>query len=176
MIFNSKTLTTPESINQYVASFCRSLSAEDPVYIDVEPELWCKQSNCEMNVDKFIAQHGGEKIIGYKIWYIKRKFIEAERHIVYRKDGKFRDLTFNEDGEDKVLFVHDNKELSYNEKPLKIRIGLTQRARIFVKKKEEQDVYTQQLSQDDSWNIMITYEEWLAGKRKSNKFFVPTDD
>ena len=54
MTLNFEDLTTPESIDQHVASFCRSLSTENAIYIDVKPELWCKQSNCEMNVDKYI--------------------------------------------------------------------------------------------------------------------------
>lgn len=115
MTFNFENLTTPESIDQYVASFCRSLSTENPVFIDVKPELWCKQSNCEMNVDKYIDQNGGGKVIGYKIWYIKREYIEAERHVVYIKDGVYRDLTFNTDGETLILFVPDSKKITYDE-------------------------------------------------------------
>ncbi|MEL4410626.1 hypothetical protein [Shewanella algae] len=173
MILDPGNLTTPEQIDQNVASFCRSLSSGVPIYIDVKPELWCKQSNCEMNVDKFIEQHGGEKVIGYKIWYTKRKYIEAERHVVYRKDGEYIDLTFNTDGENKILFVPDAKELTYDEKPLKVRRGLTQKSRLIAKELDERDTHVQQMSQEDSWNMMPSYEEWLKGKRMPNMFQVP---
>lgn len=168
MTFNFEDLTTPESIDQHVASFCRSLSTEYPVYIDVKPELWCKQSNCEMNVDKYIEQNGGEKVIGYKIWYIKRKYIEAERHVVYRKDGEYRDLTFNTDGETLILFVPDSKKIAYDEKPLKTRMGLTQKTRLLVKQVDFQETGIRQMSQEDSWNTMPSYEDWLKGARMSN--------
>lgn len=173
MIFNAENLTTPENIDQNVASFCRSLSSETPVYIDVEPELWCKQSNCEMNVDKYIEQNGGEKVIGYKIWYIKRKYIEAERHVVYRKDGVYRDLTFNTDGEIKILFVPDNMKITYDEKPLKTRKGLTQKTRLLAKQLDLQEIGILQMSQEESWNKMPSYEEWLKGTRMPNLIPVP---
>ncbi|MFP1916009.1 hypothetical protein ACLEEZ_10710 [Lonsdalea quercina] len=176
MTLDIKQLTTPEEIDQHVASFCRTLSTENPVFIDVKPELWCKQSNCEMNVDKFIELQEGEKVIGYKIWYIKRKYIEAERHVVYRNNGQFRDLTFNRDGETKVLFIPDNGKFTYEDKPLIIRCGLTQGARIFAKECDKQYIHRQQLSPDDSWNRMISYEEWLSGKRMPDSFFMPTDN
>jgi len=173
MTFDFKNLITPESIDQYVASFCRSLSTENPVYIDVKPELWCKQSNCEMNVDKYIEQNGGEKVIGYKIWYIKRKYIEAERHVVYRKDGEYRDLTFNTDGEDLILFVPDSKKIAYDEKPLKTRMGLTQKTRLLAKQFDFKETGIRQMSQDDSWNAMPSYEDWLKGIRMPNLIPVP---
>lgn len=168
MKFDLANLTTPEIIDQHVASFCRALSTETPIYIDVEPELWCKQSNCEMNVDKYIEQNDGEKIIGYKIWYVKRKYIEAERHVVYRKDGVYRDLTFNTDGETKILFVPDNKKIIYDGKPLKIRSGLTQKTRLLAKQLDLQQIGILQMSQEESWNKMPSYEEWLKGIRMPN--------
>ncbi|WP_162286890.1 hypothetical protein [Pantoea stewartii] len=168
MTFNFGNLTTPENIDQYVASFCRSLSTENPVFIDVKPELWCKQSNCEMNVDKYIEQNGGEKVFGYKIWYIERKYIEAERHAVYRKDGVYRDVTFNTDGETIILFVPDSKKITYDEKPLKTRHGLTQKTRLLAKQLDLQETGIQQMSQEDSWNTMPSYEDWLKGTRMPN--------
>ena len=173
MTLNFEDLTTPESIDQHVASFCRSLSTENAIYIDVEPELWCKQSNCEMNVDKYIEQNRGEKVIGHKIWYIKRKYIEAERHVVYRKDVVYKDLTFNTDGETIILFVPDSKKITYDEKPLKTRMGLTQRAKLLAKQHDLQETSFRQMSQEDSWNAMPSYEDWLKGTRMPNLIAVP---
>lgn len=173
MILKPENLTTPEKIDKNVSSFCRTLSTEAPIYIDVRPEPWSKQSNCEMNVDKFIELHGGDKIIGYKIWYTKRKYIEAERHVVYKKESEFIDLTFNTDGERKILFIPDDKKLTYDERPLKLRRGLTQKARILAKKLDERDANILQMTQEDSWNTMPSFEEWLKGKRMPNMIPVP---
>ncbi len=56
-----------------------------------------------MNVDKLIEGLGGEKVLGYKIWYLPKSYIEAERHVVHKLGDVFRDPTFNADGEDRIL-------------------------------------------------------------------------
>ena len=167
-------LTTPEKIDQKVASFCRRLSNESPFYVNVEPELWSRQSTCEMNVQKLIEQIGGSKAIGYKIWYIKNKYIEAERHVIHSQEGVYRDPTFNTDGEMTVLFVPDsNPATLYDARPMKVREGLTQRARQFAALANHQEKFAVQLSNEDSWNRMLTYERWLAGERMANMWVEP---
>ena len=74
MQLDPKSLTTPSKIDQKVSSFCRKLSSSTPVFIEVTPEIWCRQSCCEMNVEKLIEQLGGKKVHGYKIWYVKGKY------------------------------------------------------------------------------------------------------
>jgi hypothetical protein len=63
-----------------------------------------------MNVDKLIEGRGGEKVLGYKIWYLPKSYIEAERHVVHKLGDVFRDPTFNADGEDRILFVADDDQ------------------------------------------------------------------
>lgn len=166
---NLEGLTTPEKMDQKVASFCRRLSARSPTYVKVEPELWCRQSTCEMNVQKLVEQIGGIKITGYKIWYLKNKYIEAERHVVHECDGSLRDPTFNTDGETVILFVPDQDPATlYDDRPMKIREGFTQRARQFVRMKNEEEKFAVRLSNEESWNRMLTYEDWLKGERMAN--------
>ena len=168
MIDTSK-MTTPDSIDQRVQSFCRRLSCKTPIFMDVEPELWCRQSCCEMNVDKVIDEKGGTKVFGYKIWYIKRKYIEAERHAVWLNNGEFSDPTFNVDGESKVLFVEDDSSYkTFDDRPLKIRKGFTQRARQFAHITEQQDEFSSRMSEEESWRTMPSYQDWLNGVRKPN--------
>ena len=53
-----------------------------------------------------IQLHGGKMVLGYKIWYVPRLYIEAERHSVWRNiDGELTDVTFNIGGETKILFL-----------------------------------------------------------------------
>lgn len=167
-------LTTPEKIDQKVASFCRRLSSQASFFVNVEPELWSRQSTCEMNVQKLIEQIGGLQVIGYKIWYVKNKYIEAERHVIHLLNGAYRDPTFNTDGEMTVLFVPDkNPKTPYVARPMKVREGFTQRARQFVVVKDQQDKLAVQLSNEDSWDRMLTYERWLAGERMANMWLEP---
>lgn len=169
MQLDGTSLTTPEAIDQKVASFCRKLSNAAPVFVDVKPENWCRQSCCEMNVEKLIEQSGGKKVIGYKIWYKKNKYIEAERHVIYEYGDALRDLTFNTDGETKILFVPDSHMTKgYEDRPMKIREGYSQRARILARQMDERDKRTVRMSNDESWQTMLTYEDWLAGERMPN--------
>ena len=174
MQLDPKSLTTPSKIDQKVSSFCRKLSSATPVFIEVTPEIWCRQSCCEMNVEKLIEQLGGKKVHGYKIWYVKGKYIEAERHTVYEHEGILRDPTFNVDGEQKILFVRDYKDTKgYDDRPLKIREGFTQKARLLANQLNERDTGVITLSKEESWDVMPSYEDWLAGSRQPNMWAAP---
>lgn len=174
MQLNPETLTTPSKIDRNVSSFCRKLSNATPVFIKVTPETWCRQSSCEMNVEKLIEQLGGKKIHGYKIWYVTGKYIEAERHAVHEYEGALIDPTFNADGEQEILFVRDsNDAMGYDDRPLKIREGFTQKARQLAKQLNERDTGVVTLSKEESWNVMPSYEDWLAGTRQSNMWADP---
>lgn len=164
-------LTTPGQIDAKVRDFCKSISKGAPIFVDVIPELWCRQSCCEMNVDKLIEGRGGEKVLGYKIWYLPKSYIEAERHVVHKLGDVFRDPTFNADGEDRILFVADDDQRGgYMGRPMKIRRGFTNQARRFVEVSiaHESSSRIQQLDNDQSWKRMITYADWLNGKRQAN--------
>lgn len=167
-------LTTPEKIDQKVASFCRRLSDQNPFHVNVEPELWSRQSTCEMNVQKLIEKIGGSQIIGYKIWYLKSKYIEAERHVIHSLNGVYRDPTFNTDGETTVLFVPDkNPTIAYDARPMKVREGFTQRSRLFAAMKDQEETFAVRMTNEESWNRMLTYERWLAGERMANTWLAP---
>jgi hypothetical protein len=167
-------LTTPDKIDQKVSSFCRRLSSRTPFFVNVQPELWCRQSTCEMNVQKLIEQIGGTSVIGYKVWYLKNKYIEAERHVIHEQSGTFRDPTFNSDGETTVLFVSDqNPDTAYDALPIKVREGFTQRARLFTQIKNQEEKFSVHLSNEESWERMLTYERWLAGERMANMWLGP---
>jgi hypothetical protein len=164
-------LTTPEQIDTKVKDFCKSISKVAPTYINVSPELWCRQSCCEMNVEKLIEQIGGEKVFGYKIWYMPKSYIEAERHVIHKLGDVYRDPTFNTDGEEKILFVPDGDQgLGYEGRRMKIRHGFTNQARRFVERVNLGEAIgnLQRLSNEESWQRMISYEDWLAGRRQPN--------
>ncbi|HYX29845.1 MAG TPA: hypothetical protein VE863_14995, partial [Pyrinomonadaceae bacterium] len=106
-LFDPKKLTAPTEINDDIRSFCRSISDLETFFLDVEPEPWSRQSCCNLNVNEYIRSHGGKMICGYKIWYHKPIYIEAERHAVWEKDGTYKDISFNADGENRILFLPD---------------------------------------------------------------------
>lgn len=106
-ILNKENLTTPVIIDKNVKRFCKEISPiEEPIFLIIEPQSWSRLNYCNKNVERMIQLHGGEMVLGYKIWYVPCLYIEAERHAVWRNtDGELVDITFNIDGETKILFL-----------------------------------------------------------------------
>lgn len=167
---NPQKLTTPETIEKSIINFCLKINPRvKPTFLDVKPELWCRQSCCDLNVQNYINENGGEILCGYKIWYNKPTYIEAERHAVWSKEHQLIDLTFNGDGEDKIVFVPDvqSKCMNLEDNLNKIRRGINYNTTIVIKAMEylEKRHEIQQMSDEESWKTMLTYKDWLAGKR-----------
>jgi hypothetical protein len=168
-------LTVPTEINEDIEKFCETISEVEPFFIDIEPEPWCRQSSCNLNVREYIRLHGGTMICGYKIWYHQPQYIEAERHAIWFKDGEYKDISFNADGENTILFLPDVPEkqgaLDLNE--ARFRWGKDARTRqlIEILEQNERSVLRQQMDDHTAWRVMLTYEDWLKGKRMPS--FIP---
>ena len=171
-LFNPLKLTAPTSINHDIKTFCKKISDFQPFFINIEPELWSRQSCCNLNIDEYIKMNGGKIVCGYKIWYNKPKYMEAERHAIWLKNGVYKDISFNADGEDKILFIPDilEKQNTLEENKSKIRWGKDSRTRQLIKAQEtmESIMPIPQMSNEECWNTMLTYEQWNAGERMSN--------
>ena len=166
--------TTPTGIVENVRVFCESLSDQTPYFLDCEPELWCRQSMCTLNVRKYIEVHGGAAQCGFRIWYNGRDYAEAERHVIWVNGDLRRDVSFSVDGEKSVLFLPDRleRQFDFEAMPRVTRRAFTESSRRALKWHEEcwalveQDMV--QFSDEEGWESMPTYEAWLAGKRASN--------
>ena len=171
-LFNPLKLTAPKNINHDIKTFCKTISDFDPFFIKIEPETWSRQSCCDLNIHEYIKIHGGQIICGYKIWYNKPKYIEAERHAIWFKDAIYKDISFNADGEENILFIPDilEKQNTLEENKSKIRWGKDSKTRQLIKAQEnmESNIPIQQMSNKACWNTMLTYEQWKTGERMSN--------
>ncbi|SIO96639.1 hypothetical protein VSP9026_04442 [Vibrio spartinae] len=172
-LFNPNDLTTPTEIDDNITAFCKAISDNAPVLLNVEPENWSRQSCCDLNVKKYIEEHGGKILFGYKVWYNKPNYIEGERHAVWQADdGTLKDVTFNADGEMEVLFIPDRSEMqtSLEANKQKIRWGKTSKVKSLIQLYEQAEsmIPMQHMADDVAWATAITYEQWLAGKRMSN--------
>lgn len=171
-IFDPAKLTTPQTINEDILKFCRKISDTSPTFIEITPELWSRQSCCDLNVHEYIKLNGGSIVCGYKLWYNDPVYIEGERHAVWYGDGEYRDITFNSDGEEKILFIPDIPEkqssLELNER--KIRWCKDEATRALISQHEffERMTPFQNMSDTTAWNTMLTYENWKAGERMSS--------
>ena len=168
-IFDPEKLTTPIELNDDIKKFCSEISNAEPIFIDVTPEPWSRQSCCDMNVKKYIEDHGGQIVCGYKVWYHDPIYIEGERHAVWFKDGEYKDISFNADGEKTVLFLPDvpekQEELEQNRD--KIRWCKTPKVKELIKIQEynESMALTFRHSNEEAWAKMLTYEDWCKGQR-----------
>jgi hypothetical protein len=106
----------PKELFPYVLDFCRSICPEStPLYIVLTAETGDKPVECVWNVRRRIASHGGEGVLGWKIWEWYGVMIEAEFHMLWRMpDGTLRDVTPNAISFDRILFLAD-PTLTYKE-------------------------------------------------------------
>jgi len=171
-LFDPLKLTTPKSINHDIKIFCKTISDFDPFFVHIEPEPWSRQSCCDLNIHEYIKMNDGKIICGYKIWYNKPNYMEAERHAIWFKDGIYKDISFNSNGEENILFIPDilKKQNTLEENKSRIRWGKDTKTKQLIKAQEnmERMMPMQQMSNEESWNTMLTYEQWESGKRMSN--------
>lgn len=163
-------LTTPVSIDANVTEFAKMLSDQEPLALTCEPEPWSKQGCCDMNVEKYIEQHGGKMLSGYRLWYNAPDYIEGERHAVWTDGTVVRDVSFCDSGETSIVFVPD--ERGFEDAPGKVRHTFVKsRQAALAKFHEIEQSMIVQMPAEKAWNTMPSYEQWQAGARSSNSFF-----
>jgi len=179
-LFDPSKLTAPIELNDDIRSFCRSISDFEPFFLGVEPEPWSRQSCCNLNVQEYIKLHGGRMICGYKIWYHKPRYIEAERHAVWEKDGEYRDVSFNADGEHRILFLPDSPEkqgaMELNKHRFRWGKDAVTRQLIAIQEYSEKNTVIQHVSHETAWNTMLTHEAWQEGQRMPSMIRVPLEE
>lgn len=166
-----KRLTTPESIDSHVRQFCEQLSQnEKPIFVTVQPQHWSRLKYCNKNVEKMIQLHGGEMILGYRIWYIKDLYIEAERHAIWQgPEGEVLDITFLQDEEKKILFVPiPNLDTVVSDPSMKPRVALHPKVEMFIKKQVRYEKSIPHIFDDtwERWEQSISYIEWQMSNQR----------
>ncbi|KAF3984316.1 MAG: hypothetical protein HFP81_02665 [Methylococcales symbiont of Hymedesmia sp. n. MRB-2018] len=79
-----------------------------PVYVPFMPVSHAEQQECFETVSIQIKNEGGEIVYGWKINEIKRVWLEAEFHAIWkRKDNQLIDITIKPTPVEKILFVPD---------------------------------------------------------------------
>ena len=161
-------LTTPENLDDRVMQFAKQLSDSAPIFLECEPELWSRQSCCDLNVKEYIREHGGRMLCGYRIWYAEPQYIEGERHAVWTDGETIRDVSFVDTGETQVVFVPDDR--TFDDAPGKVRFAFEEadKKALAAHEKFFGAVPVEKMADDKAWNSYPSYESWLAGKRMPN--------
>lgn len=103
-------VTTPRVISPEIHELCKSISEYEPVFIPVIADPRSLINECFFNVDEYIAEHGGQRILGRSIWQRANVLIEAEAHAVWESPtGEIIDVTPHTNGVSVVLFQADPK-------------------------------------------------------------------
>lgn len=98
----------PVGLPQRILDFCKKISSENPIILDVTPESFSQIGECFDNVATKARNEGGEAVHGWLIWDWPGVFTEAEFHAVWKsKDGVIRDVTPTHDGDKQVVFLPD---------------------------------------------------------------------
>ena len=168
-ILNKENLTTPAIIDKNVKQFCKEISpTEEPIFLIIKPQIWSRLNYCNKNVERMIQLHGGEMIMGFKIWYVPSLYIEAERHAVWRNtDGELVDITFNIDGETRILFLPaPSLKTIIAHAHTKPRAAFHPRVKNFVEfqtKMEKLQTQVFNIQHDDTWEgweKALSFEVW----------------
>jgi hypothetical protein len=111
-------------------------------------------------------------LCGYRIWYSAPRYIEGERHAVWTDGSQVRDVSFCDTGETRILFVPDDQRFEGARK--KVRYAFEDADRQLVARFDaiERMAPIAQMSAEQAWAVMPSYEQWLAGDRMPN--LIPT--
>ncbi len=118
-------VTTPEDITPQILELCHSISRCEPVYVPVTVDPLSHNNECYQNVETYVGNHGGQRILGRCIWQRANIMIEAMAHAVWKSQtGDLFDITPH-DGEHRILFVADPQLLYDGNRIPSIRKALT---------------------------------------------------
>lgn len=104
------TRTPPVITKQLISLATKVAPGKTPTYIPVCSESGAKVNECFHNVEAKVQKDGGSIVHGWQLWEWPNVLVEGEFHAVWRSpDGNLVDITPKADGEEKVLFVPDER-------------------------------------------------------------------
>ncbi len=99
-------VTTPRDITPEIQELCQTISEYEPVFVPVIADSKSLINECFYNVDAYIAEHGGQRVIGRSIWQRANVMIEAVAHAVWKSpDGELIDVTSHGNEISAILFL-----------------------------------------------------------------------
>ncbi|MFT5622257.1 MAG: hypothetical protein ACI9FZ_000177 [Bacteroidia bacterium] len=166
-------LTTPKRITENLKSFASELvQDQEPSFLAVTPKPWSRMNCCDLNVRKIIQDEGGEEILGYKIWGIDDVYFEAIPHVVWKKtDGEIVDITFNPDGEMKIVFVEAPELQTVRDETMgDKKRGIFDedlKALWEIENENERNIHIVRPSDQELWATELTYKKWKKSRKKA---------
>lgn len=101
----------PRVLTPTVIGFCHEVvPGESPHYVPLGPYESKDPLECFDAVARWVSEHGGSRLLGWRIWECPQVYIEAELHAVWRAiDGDLLDVSYlyERRGRTRMLFVAD---------------------------------------------------------------------
>lgn len=118
--------TTPVIISKQIRDLCEKINPEcKPFYIKVNPDKNSIPLECFENVRLMVREQGGTIQHGWSVWEWPTVFVEAEFHAVWiSTSGEFVDITPNDYGVNKILFLPDRDKTFTDQRVDNVRISL----------------------------------------------------
>lgn len=102
-------MRTPKEVTQKIMDFGGQIVSGVPrfQFNEIHPDSGALPNQCHLNVFSRCDETGGTPVFGWSIWECEA-WIEADFHSVWKEpSGRLVDLTPDEDGERKRLFLFD---------------------------------------------------------------------
>lgn len=118
--------TTPATISKQISALCQKIDPEyKPFYIEVKPDKNSIPHECFENVNLRVQKQGGSIQYGWVIWEWPTIYIEAEFHVIWVSPSReFVDITPNDYGVNKILFLPDRDKTFTGQRVDNVRISL----------------------------------------------------
>src|SRR5471030_2473882 len=101
-------MTTPAEIGDTVSLLTERFGLADAVWVPVRPRKDSVVQDCYKDVERQVAEFGGEIVYGWAVWEWPRIMITAEFHAVWKSPtGELSDVTIKPDGEQQIVFIPD---------------------------------------------------------------------
>ncbi|OBA12930.1 YecA family protein [Acinetobacter calcoaceticus] len=116
-------------------------SENTPFYVRSQPNQLEIENECFPLVDKYIQEHGGERINGWALWEQPNLYIEAEFHAIWKSpEGTYLDLNPRQHKTENILFLPQLDLLYEGFQRNNIRLSLTNNKNVhdFLKLKDQE--------------------------------------
>lgn len=120
--------STPKKVSSEIYALCADLDIRHakPVFVDVRPLPGAVQLDCFPTVIRHVETNGGSICHGWRFWGMPDIFVEAEFHAVWRRpDESLLDISPNQAGDDRVLFIPDPNRVYDGRQRNNVRRALT---------------------------------------------------
>jgi hypothetical protein len=125
-------LSTPSRITADIRRLCHRIGGVHlPVFVSVKARNDSNLSDCFMDVQKQVDEHGGTVQHGWTIWEWPGIFAEGEFHAVWRSpEGELIDVSSKGHGETTILFAADPKRIFKERRVPNVRFAISRDPRV----------------------------------------------